>query len=255
MEEKKVIYTSLVGGYENLLQPKVVDRSFDYICFSNDIAETKVGVWQIENIPYEDENLSRLSRYVKLLPHKALSKYVYSIWIDANIQITGKEFYDYIYRRIYEQVQIAQVPHPTSKDVFHEIRSAYYCEKVGWKSARDQIRYLKNKGFPEGINIFENNIILRKHNDDEVKLISEDWWTEFVTSAPRDQFSLTYVYWKRLFSPVYLFDSKHNTRNVSFLEYHVHPSMQRRNDYYEMHPILRALNALKKWIVVRIFLR
>ena len=31
---KIAIYTSLVGGYDNLLQPEVVDENFDYICFS-----------------------------------------------------------------------------------------------------------------------------------------------------------------------------------------------------------------------------
>lgn len=253
--KKKVIYTCLVGGYEELFQPNVIDRSFDYICFSNDIADTNVGVWKIKRIPYEDKNLTRLSRYVKLLPHKVLCNYDYSIWLDANIQITGKEFFNFIDKRIEEQALIAQVPHSTSKDVYHEIRNAYYGEKVDWRSARRQMRYLQKMGFPEGLGVFENNIILRKHNDEKVKSISEVWWHEFCSSAPRDQFSLSYVYWKFHFTPVYLFDSKHNTRNVSFLEYHVHPSMQRRNVFYKKHRLLRALNALKKWIVVKMFLR
>lgn len=33
--KKKVIYTVLVGGYDNLMQPQVIDDSFDYICFTD----------------------------------------------------------------------------------------------------------------------------------------------------------------------------------------------------------------------------
>lgn len=42
-----VIYTVLVGGYDDVLQPKVVDDRFDYILFSNDFKETKQGIWNI----------------------------------------------------------------------------------------------------------------------------------------------------------------------------------------------------------------
>ena len=40
---KKVIYTCLVGNYDVLRQPLAIDESYDYICFSNDIKEERVG--------------------------------------------------------------------------------------------------------------------------------------------------------------------------------------------------------------------
>ena len=90
---KKVIYTCLVGNYDVLRQPLAIDESYDYVCFSNDIKEDRVGVWQIRPIPFVHEDKARLSRYVKILPHRALEDYEWSLWMDANIQITDKEFY------------------------------------------------------------------------------------------------------------------------------------------------------------------
>lgn len=252
---KIVIYTSIVGSYEGLLQPVVYDDTFDYICFSSDIEDRQVGVWKIVSIPCQNENQVIRSRYVKLLPHQVLDEYDYSVWMDANIQITGEEFYESINQRIDEGAIIAQVPHPTSSDIYQEIRNAYYGEKVKWQDAWAQIDYLRKMKCPEGLGMFENNVMLRKHNDPTVISISEDWWSEFYKSAPRDQFSLMYVYWKHNFMPSFLFDSDHNSRNVPFLKYHVHPSMQKRNDYYKKHRVLRALNALKKKIVVSLLLR
>ena len=87
---KKVIYTCLVGNYDVLRQPLAIDESYDYICFSNDIKEERVGVWQIRPIPFKHKDKARLSRYVKILPHRALEDYEWSLWMDANIQITKK---------------------------------------------------------------------------------------------------------------------------------------------------------------------
>lgn len=252
---KKTIYTCIVGNYESILQPEVVDEKFDYICFSNDIKISEVGVWKIRPIPYEDKNLARMSRYVKLLPHKVLEEYDYSIWMDANIQILDQEFYDCVNKRIDDHILVAQVPHLKSKDIYDEIRNAYYGEKVDWRSARNQLDYLRKTGYPEGLGLYENNIILRKHNNTFVKELSEDWWNEFCKNAQRDQFCLMYVYWKHYYKPDFLFDSTHNSRNVNCVSYHVHPSMQKRNDYYKEHRFLRVMNAFKKWMVVKLLLR
>lgn len=255
MKRDNVIYTCITGNYESLFQPITVTSDFDFICFSNDIKDDYVGIWKICPIPHINYNLKSLSRYVKLLPHIVLPNYEYSVWMDANIQIMDNDFYNYVKKVIDDQELIAQVPHLKSKDIYDEIRNAYYGEKVDWKSARNQLHYLRKAGYPKGVGLYENNIILRKHNDDLVKKLSEEWWTEFCKSAPRDQFSLMYVYWKHNYKPSYLFDSSHNSRNISCLKYHVHPSMQIRNNYYNKHQILRALNALKKWFVVKFLLR
>ena len=90
----KVIYTCLTGGYDKLLQPKVIDNHFDYICFTNDQYENNVGIWQIRQMHIATDNNTILSRYPKILPHKFLAEYEYSIYMDANIQIIDQNFYD-----------------------------------------------------------------------------------------------------------------------------------------------------------------
>ena len=49
-----VIYTAVVGNYDEIKQPQVVDNRFDYILFSNDIKEKNVGIWQVRPIPYHN---------------------------------------------------------------------------------------------------------------------------------------------------------------------------------------------------------
>ncbi len=220
---KKVIYTCLFGNYDILLQPLVVDDSFDYVCFSNDFEEKKNGVWEIRKLSVSQKHGSSwMSRYAKIQPHRVLQEYDFSVYIDANIQIIDSSFYDIINKRIEEGHLVNQVPHLISNCIYDEIRKTYFAGRVSWKEAKLHYRHLMNNNFPEQYGLFENNIILRKHNDKSVVVISEAWWNEYINYSKRDQFSLMYVYWKFHYTPSYIFDSRHNTRNVECLKYHHH---------------------------------
>lgn len=226
MKKQYVIYTCLTGSYDNLAQPLSIDDGCDYICFSNDIKEEHVGVWMIKPIPFTCNDKMRLSRYVKLLPHTALGNYEYSLYIDANIQIVSKEFYNIIYSRMSEGYPIYQVPHPHYDCIYDDIRKAYMGRRVSLKEAKRQLDHLLYEGFPQHYGLYENGLILRKHNEEQIIKISEKWWDEYQNYSKRDQFSLVYVYWKEGFSPKYLFDEKHGIRNVKCLNYITHPNHQ-----------------------------
>lgn len=226
---KKAIYTCLVGNYDVIQQPLVIDESYDYICFSNDIKEKKVGVWQIRPIPFEHKDKARLSRYVKILPHRVLGDYEWSLWMDANIQITGKELYQILESKMAEGGKIYQVNHclPPCDCIYEEIVFAYLSGRTGLCKAFLQYRHLKRCGFPTHWGLFENNIIMRRHLDPQVKKISEEWWTEFMKYTKRDQFNLMYVYWNNHLMPGLLLPADCNTRNVTFMKWHFHQVLQK----------------------------
>ena len=243
---KKVIYTCLVGNYDALRQPLVADESYDYICFSNDIKEDRVGVWQIRPIPFEHEDKARLSRYVKILPHKALEDYEWSLWMDANIQITGKELYSIVDSKIATGGKVYQVNHcfPPCDCTYDEIKFAYLGGRSGFGKTFLQYWHLKREGFPTHWGLFENNFILRKHNDPLVKKMSEEWWAEFMANTKRDQFNLMYVYWKNHFMPELLLPPDHNTRNVEFLKWSSHAIQPEDTFIYRMKFHLRSCISL-----------
>ncbi len=220
---KNVIYTILVGNYDSLMQPLAVDERFDYVCFSNDITDEKVGVWTIRRIPFENSDNTRVSRYPKILPHKVFPDCDYSLYIDANIQIIGRELYDVINRKIEENALIAQVPNIFRNCIYKDIEIAYRKRKVDLKGAKRQYKHLEQEEFPAHFGLFENNVILRKHNDPMVIEISEAWWKEYSNYTHRDQFCLMYVYWRHNYMPTYLFGEGKNARNVEYLKLVKHP--------------------------------
>ena len=214
---KKVIYTCIVGGYDNLMQPGVIDDSFDYICFSDDFQEKKIGVWEIRPIPYNHSDGTRKSRYVKLLPHEVLKEYDYSLWIDGNIRITGKELYSIVDKAIAEGYLMSGVAHPWNHCIYKENAFCYILKKINFRTAWRIKRHLEEEGMPRDRGLYENNIIFRRHNDPKIAKIDSEWWDEYQKISQRDQLSLMLVLYKNSFTPPYLVAPDYCARNVSFL--------------------------------------
>lgn len=250
---KLVIYTCLTGEYDNLKQPLVIDTTFDYICFSNNINKEFIGVWKIKKLPFPELDNTRLSRTAKILPHKVLENYDYSLYIDANIQILTTELYQKIKAQISKGALIAQVPHttPPIDCIYDEIPFCIMCGSSKFLPAYKQFLHLKKEGFPEHYGLFENNIIFRKHNDISVIRISEEWWNEYEQYSKRDQFSLMYIYWRNQYLPNYLFDDKTNAWNSTCIKRFCHIQQKKGSflNYIErqINKILIKLLMRKKW--------
>ena len=71
---KRIVYTSIFGGYDEVQKQNLPD-GWDWKCFSEE-----------NSIPlYEDNN--RNAKKFKVLPHRYLQDYEYSIFIDGNMTV------------------------------------------------------------------------------------------------------------------------------------------------------------------------
>jgi len=189
-----------VGNYDAIQQPLVIDNGFDYICFvRKGLKETNyIGKWRIEEIPIELDDDIRLSRYPKILPHRTcLVYYDYSLYVDANIIISG----DYVYNRIRElaksKTTLALINHPARDCVYLEALSCMIACKASWTSLIIQMLYMKLRRVPSHNGLYEANVIFRNHNDEHIKLIDELWWDTYMRFSKRDQLSLAYSLYVR----------------------------------------------------------
>ena len=225
----KVNYTCLVGGYDELRQPLAIDESFDYVCFTDHVTAERIGVWQLRPIPFKTRDKVLLSRYAKILPHKVLADYEYSVYMDANVQILTADFYDVLTQHIEAGDLIAQVPHPHRKCVYQELYACWHHGMISLLANVSMRRALHRMKMPECFGLYENNLILRRHNDGVVANVSDLWWRSFRSSmARRDQLTLMPVYWQTGVKPALLFGEGKNTRNVDCVKWFAH--VHRRNE-------------------------
>ena len=189
-----VIYTVRTGGYDDILQPKVVDNRFDYVLFTDHTDASTIGIWQVKTIPYFHADSTRMSRYPKMHPNELLKEYKASLYIDANIQILQQRLYDRIIELYDQQIDWAGAAHPCHRDCIYDEIYAFY----GLDYEKTLMRWghrLRKENFPRHQGLYENNIIFRRHNQ-MTKAINDLWWQTYDAYSRRDQLSLFYAFWK-----------------------------------------------------------
>lgn len=193
--EKFIIYTTITGDYDQIINPLFISNA-KYVLFTNN----KSLVSDFWNVKYVDSELSdlMLSREIKILPHKYLeSKYNISIYVDANFLIYGDlaDFTSFLN----EQTSFVFTSHSERNNIYDEILKNVEIKNISYESAMNQYQRYISEGFDDDLGLGECGILIRRHNDDELINLMNLWWSEFVNGVHRDQISLMYCIWKTQF--------------------------------------------------------
>ena len=224
---KIAIYTSIFGGYDDLIDDQYQMDGVDYICFTDRDLESET--WKvIKSTPiYNDPN--RNAKKYKILPHRYLKDYDYSIWIDGNIKVISdiRALCNGDSYKVYDHMQVFDKRNCIYDEAqailnFGKINSERTPERgiKNWKDNPklivDQMNRYISERYPKNNGLATNPIIVRNHNDSDVIAVMEDWWSEIKYNSKRDQLSFNYIVWKKQFNFVYLQgDSRNNEYFVS----------------------------------------
>ena len=193
----------IVGDYDSVKQPIVVDNRFDYILFTDIIKEKTVGVWRVQPIDYITDKNYLKARYPRLNPEIVLPEYDAWLYHDGTMQIASQWVYDRFIELYNNGIDWACNKHQYRTNVYEEI-SAITLEPSKQLSDIQTVNwywYMRNTGYPDEhhlpINyLYESGIIFRRHSD-VVKRVNEIWWNSLEKyNVQRDQFSLMYALWK-----------------------------------------------------------
>lgn len=213
MSKRLAIYTALTGGYDTLRQPESVRKDADYFCFSNDIPEEHVGVWQIRPITFSGSNPVLASRFPKLNPHLVLPEYDVSLYADANLTL-APELDEAIDRSLAGESPCAMVPHPNRTGTFEEGLFVLRHSMGNPFRVYRQMLKLARSGFRDDAGLFVCSLIFRRHLDPCVIAFSEGWWRRFLAGAKRDQLSVMPALEEAGLHPSILIPSDYILRNT-----------------------------------------
>lgn len=198
-----VIYTSIFGD-DVSLYPQPALKGVEFICFSDRMHATKG--WKVIVVPeiFKNDNV-RNNRYYKILPHKMLATYDYSIYIDGNFVIL-KSPLELINNEMLNCKLLAFDHSQTEKDPRDCIYKEYdaimdlYTKKGVLKDDLDviksQIDFFKSKDYPENNGLIKGGVLIRKHNEPDVIAAMARWWYFIENYSKRDQLSFNYVAWE-----------------------------------------------------------
>ncbi len=190
-----VVYTCVTGNYENIITHRYLNPNYDYICFTDNKNLLKKGhpVWQIKPLPYTDGDNIANSRFPKLNPHEILKNYSCSLYVDANISIVSERLFKICEK---SQKKLLIPAHPDCECIYDECKRVYEVGKETPSAVFKVTQLLRDSGYSREMGLAENNLIWRKHNDETIKKIDNQWWHMFTKYSKRDQLTLGYVLWQ-----------------------------------------------------------
>lgn len=232
------VYTAIFGDYDKLNIPDKKIEGCDFYCFT-DNKNLKSDLYKIINIEREFSDPTRDARKIKILSHKYLPEYEYTLWMDANVL-----FRNFDVKKMFKEF-LADYDVAMHK---HSARNCTYDEAVACVNREvddplmiisQMVRYL-NEGYPAKRGLVETGIIFRR-NTNLTRKINEDWWNEIKNGSRRDQLSVDYAIWKNN-ANYFKINGKIKDNRFFYAEKHKSNSYSKREKNLE-------LNELKKRII------
>lgn len=247
---KRVIYTVIIGDYEQPIPLDIKSKGFDHIILT-DNKDIKVNGWNIKYIKPSECPLKQ-SRELKINIHKYLDYDLY-VYIDANYRIHSdlNGFVNNYFRGGY-----TTLIHPQRKCIFEEAKRVVHLAKDKKEIVFPQMQKYQREGMPLNFGLYMNGFFIR---DKSFNDICEQWFNEVKEHSYRDQLSLTYVLWKnkikitafRSFSiNPYLKLEQHNKNEVPNI-YHFVPGAGDKNLGRELNKHCEIVPNDDDWIVIR----
>lgn len=214
MKSKFVIYTALFGDYDDLIEPIEKIDGCDYICFTDQI-HLDSKIWTIKIVKEYSLSTNMMNRKLKLLPHLFLSNYEWSMYIDSNIGILGNPLE--LGEKYLKNFDLIMPKHFARNCLYAEGKACVLSGKTNYFETRKQLSFYRRDGYIKDFGLSENNIILRRHNEEAVIQIMDNWWSELNSWTKRDQLSLGYVLWKNKKNFNYMDESARNNTYFSYV--------------------------------------
>ena len=196
-----VVYTSIFDKYDEIQKQNLPD-GWDWQCFSEE-----------NSLPiYEDNN--RNAKRFKVLPHRYLQDYEYSIFIDGNMTVRGN--IDGLIEKYLSDANVAFFSHNNNhldarNSAYDEAQTIFDLGEKNIKRSPERgiLNYKDNPfviqkqmeryrmlRYPANDGLITGMVILRRHNEKDCIETMEDWWTEIKYNSKRDQLSFNYCAWK-----------------------------------------------------------
>ena len=187
---RRVIYTAIMGNYDQLRTPKVENPGWDHVCFT-DNPELRSDIWDIRLIDSTEYGHTRTARWVKICPHLFFDHDL-TIWVDGSFKIRCylDEFVEQYHNGVFTLMS-------HGRDCLYD--EADCCGRIG-KDKKEvidlQMKGYREQGYPEKNGMVATGMMIRNKREDVAELCRL-WWREVRLGSKRDQLSFGYSLWKK----------------------------------------------------------
>lgn len=193
---KKVLYTCITGGYDNVPEYKYIAPDWEYVLFTDNadlIQAGKIHHWTVRPLVFNYLDNVRNARWHKINAHILFPDYDYSLWLDGNISIVRKKAFTIADKFIHKNTLVAVPLHLFRNCIYQEAKEIINLSIDYKRVVNAEIKCLRKHNYPENNGLHETCILLRKH-DNIINALNQ-WWHMVAKYSKRDQLSFDYAMW------------------------------------------------------------
>ncbi len=201
-ERKTAVYTCIIGGYDRLMAPCVIEDDCDYYLITDVERNVKIENEEYyKRVPVTDVVPANLTtpkaqnRYCKSHGFEIFKQYEYSVYLDGCLQIAGKM--TELVERI-GKYGIATHKFPGKTDIYSHAMSLSIESRIRRDDANIVMEEFASSGLPRGCTFPECTVIVSDHKNLLGRQILSEWNDLYNSSrAKRDQLYMAYILWQR----------------------------------------------------------
>jgi hypothetical protein len=188
---RQVIYTSIVGNFDRLLAPAVVEPQLDYVAFCGEADQQIPPPWQRRPLLRRERNARMTARWHKFHPHLIFPNHDLSLYIDANVRMNApvSELID----QMSSMSPIALFRHPERDCAYDEAEIVKRYRLDDGSIVDAQMAYYRALGYPAKSGLHVSTVQIRRHNDPRLAAFLDNWWQQVKVFSHRDQLSLDFM--------------------------------------------------------------
>ena len=200
---KKVVYTIILGDYDDLKEPEFVSEGWDYICFTNN-KHLQSNTWRIVQVNCPPGYSPKLCTSLFITnPFSYLHGYELSVLVGGQISIHC-DIEGFVNKVLPGDKSIALMNHPYRDCTYDEAKKVIELKKADKELVKKQIRHYRNEGLPAHAGMIQTGLTIRRHNDIRLQKHCRLWMKQVLRFSQRDQLSFNYLLWKyKLIEPAY----------------------------------------------------
>ena len=197
-ENTNVIYTFLMGNYENLKKPLVITEGWDHVCFT-DNPNLESDIWDIrlclpEHASIKDNKRKAMMHKIEYFKFFGDSyKYIISIDSGATIQSDLNKFINEIDLGEHD---MAILKHPQRNCAYEEAKVVMN-DRLDYRPlVNTQVERYKKEKYPPNNGLWATGLIVRNNQSHDLREVCKIWSSEYENGSRRDQVSVNYSFWK-----------------------------------------------------------
>lgn len=196
-----IVYTALLGGYDDLPNLSVHDDKIRYICFTDSDHEEN-PIWEMVPIESYFRDRKITNGFLKSNSHEIFGTDVISLWVDGNLRdlkITTDVLDDMV-----RTSPVATFPHLVRSTISEEMDAV---ARVGLEHPSVVQRWrrrLAEVGFPDGQRLAATPMVARDHRNSALRRANRTWWKLISSGIRRDQLSFNYALWENGVQQAYI---------------------------------------------------